>query len=219
MSENVGHKVDNAITERKRRFQSQKRVYRAKILIYERRRVHIAKTRQPGQNWTLVKGITLLPTKTSIAKAKTRLPSEIFACKAWNAYTERKRPPIYATAYVCEYRAKTHLSTEKGARKGENAFTERKCRSQRRKCFYRVKTSLSKAKTLLPSETVTSKGGYRAKTVSLKAIAGLPSEDVASKGENAFVERKRSIKRRNRVYGAKMSLAKAFTERNRGSLS
>jgi len=50
MSENVGHKVENAITERKRRVKSQKRVYRAKTLIVERRRVHIAKTRQTGQN-------------------------------------------------------------------------------------------------------------------------------------------------------------------------
>jgi len=51
--------------------------------------------------------------------------------------------------------------------------------------------SLAKAKTLLPSETVTRKGVCRAKTVSLKSIAGIPSEDVASKGENAFTERKR----------------------------
>jgi len=50
MSENVGHKVEIAITERKLRLQSQKRPYRAKTLIYERRRVHIAKARQPGQN-------------------------------------------------------------------------------------------------------------------------------------------------------------------------
>jgi len=49
-------------------------------------------------------------------------------------------------------------------------------------------------------------------------LLGLPSEDVPRKGENAFTERKRSTKRRNRVYGAKMSLAKAFTERKRGSL-
>jgi len=33
MKENVGHKVENAITERKRRLQSQKRVYRAKTLL------------------------------------------------------------------------------------------------------------------------------------------------------------------------------------------
>jgi len=50
MSENLGHKVENAITERKRRMKSQKCVYRAKTLIDERRRVHIAKTRQTGQN-------------------------------------------------------------------------------------------------------------------------------------------------------------------------
>jgi len=42
MSENV---VENAITERKRRLQSQKRVYRAKTLINERIRVRTAKTR------------------------------------------------------------------------------------------------------------------------------------------------------------------------------
>ena len=44
MSENVGHVVENAITERRRRFQKQKRVYRVKTLINERRRFHIAKT-------------------------------------------------------------------------------------------------------------------------------------------------------------------------------
>ena len=48
-----------------------------------------------------------------------------------------------------------------------------------------MKTSLSKAKTLLPSETVTRKG-ENPNTVSHKAIAGIPSEDVAS---NAFFER------------------------------
>ena len=32
MSESVGQKVENAITERKRRMKSQKRVYRAKTL-------------------------------------------------------------------------------------------------------------------------------------------------------------------------------------------
>ena len=50
MSEDVGHKVENAITERKRRMKSQKRVYLVKTFIVERRRVHIAKTRQPAQN-------------------------------------------------------------------------------------------------------------------------------------------------------------------------
>ena len=107
--------------------------------------------------------------------------SENVGHKVENAIIERKRV----------FQAATHLSTENGVRKGENAFTQRKCRSQRRKRFYRVKTSLSKAKTLLPSETLTRKGVYRAKTVSLKAIAGLPSEDVASNGENAFTDRKR----------------------------
>jgi len=71
MSENVGHKVENAITERKRRMKSQKRVYRAKTLIVERRRVHIAKTRQPGQNCTLAKGITLLPSGNVDRKSET----------------------------------------------------------------------------------------------------------------------------------------------------
>jgi len=45
MSEDVGHIVENAITERRRRLQRQKRVYRVKTLINERRRFHIAKTR------------------------------------------------------------------------------------------------------------------------------------------------------------------------------
>jgi len=56
------------------------------------------------------------------------------------------------------------------------------------------------------------------KRLTFKTITGLPSEDVLRKGVNAFTKRKRSTKRRNRVYGAKMSLAKAFTERKRGSL-
>ena len=44
IDENVGHKVENAITERKRRLQSEKRVCRAKTLINEQRCVHIVKT-------------------------------------------------------------------------------------------------------------------------------------------------------------------------------
>jgi len=58
----------------------------------------------------------------------------------------------------------------------------------------------------------------KTKRFNFKPITGLPSEDVLRKGENAFTKRKRSTKRRNRVYGAKMSLEKAFTERKRGSL-
>jgi len=84
-----------------------------------------------------------------------------------------------------------------------------------------VKAWLGKAKTLLPSETVTRKGENaltETKLLTFKPITGLPSEDVPRKGENALTERKRSTKRRNRVYGAKMSLAKVFTERKRGSL-
>jgi len=101
--------------------------------------------------------------------------------------------------------------------------------------LYKTKTSLGKAKTLLPSENVALKGettllpsetftskGENAltepKRLTFKPITGLSSEDVLRKGENAFSERKRSTKRQNRVYGAKMSLAKAITERKRGSL-
>jgi len=52
-------------------------------------------------------------------------------------------------------------------------------------------------------------------------INGLPREDVPRKGENAFTERKRTTNRRNRVYGTKMSPAKAknaHAELKRGSL-
>ena len=42
-------------------------------------------------------------------------------------------------------------------------------------------------------------------------LNGLPSENVRRKGENAFTERKRTTNRRNRVYGTKMSPAKAKT--------
>jgi len=45
MSENVGHIVENTITERRRRLQTQKRVYRVKTLINDRRRFHIGKKR------------------------------------------------------------------------------------------------------------------------------------------------------------------------------
>ena len=67
------------------------------------------------------------------------------------------------------------------------------------KAPYQAKASLAKAKMRLPSQNT--------------SLLGLPSE-----GENALTERKHSTKRRNRVYGAKMSLATAFTERKRGSL-
>jgi len=71
-----------------------------------------------------------------------------------------------------------------------------------------MKTSLAKSKALLPSENIALKVE---KTHML-------SETVTRKGENAFTERKRSTHRRNSVYGAKMSLAKALAERKRGSL-
>jgi len=122
----------------------------------------------------------------SIAKAKTRLPSEIFDRKSVNAFTQRKLHSIR------DYQAKP---------------SEKRC-SERPECLYKTETSLAKAKTLLPSENVALKGE---KTF-------LPCETVTRKGENALTERKRRTNRRNRVYGAKMSLAKAFTERNRGSL-
>ena len=64
------------------------------------------------------------------------------------------------------------------------------------------------------SETVTRKGENALtdpKRLAFKPITGLPSEDVHRKGENALTERKHSTKRRNRVYGARTSLAKAKT--------
>jgi len=45
IDENVGHKVENAITERKRRLQSEKRVFRVKTLVNERTCVHRVKPR------------------------------------------------------------------------------------------------------------------------------------------------------------------------------
>ena len=88
--------------------------------------------------------------------------------------------------------------------------------TERRKRLYKTKTSLAKAKTFLPSETVARKGENalnESKRLTFKPITGLPSEE-----ENALTERKHSTKRQNRVYCAKMSLAKAFTEQKRGSL-
>ena len=105
-------------------------------------------------------------------------------------------------------KAKTPLQNENVARKGINAFPKRKRRSQRRK-------------THLPCETVPRKGINdltEPKHLYFKPMTSLLNEDVPRKGENAFAERKRSTKRRNRVYSAKTSLAKAFTERKRGSL-
>jgi len=81
--------------------------------------------------------------------------------------------------------------------------------------------ALKVEKTLILSETVTRKcenALTEPKRLAFQPITGLPSEDFPCKGENAFTERKRSSKRRNRVYSAKMSFAKAFTERKRGSL-
>ena len=104
---------------------------------------------------------------------------------------------------------------------GLSGETELKRCSEKLKRLNKTKTSLAKAKSLLPSENVTRKvenALNEPKRLTFKLISGLPSEDVPRKGENAFVERKRSIKRRNRVYGAKMSLAKEFTELKRGSL-
>ena len=62
--------------------------------------------------------------------------------------------------------------------------TEWKRGSNRLKRLYKTKTSLAKAKTLLPSENVALKGE---KTL-------LPSESVIRKGENAFTERKHLLK-------------------------
>jgi len=118
MSENVGHKVENAVTERKRRTKSQKRVYRAKTLIVERRRVHIAKTLQPGQNWTLAKGITLLPSENVDRKTET-------------AFTERNNLRFQSRKRV--YRAKMSLTKAKTPFTSENAITEWKRGSERRK--------------------------------------------------------------------------------------
>jgi len=99
---------------------------------------------------------------------------------------------------------KTWLGKAKTPLQSENAAL-----SKAKKRFCRAKPSLAKAKMRLPSQNVSLLSPY---------VSGLPSEDIPRKGENAFTERKRSTKRRNRVYGAKISLAMAFTERKRGSL-
>ena len=105
----------------------------------------------------------------SIAKAKPRLPSEIFAFKAENTFSERKRhrqTPIYASA--------------------------------ERKRIYRPKTALGKAKARLPSENIACKVenafseqklDNRVNAWLAKAKTPLESEIVARKGENAFIER------------------------------
>ena len=120
----------------------------------------------------------------SVAKAKTLLPSEIVARKAANAYTERKR------------------RSQRRIRAGLPGETKLKRGSERLKRLYKTKTSLAKAKMLLPSETVPRKGENaltEPKCLTFKPITDLPSEDVPRKGENAYTERKRSTKRRNRL--------------------
>ena len=125
-----------------------------------------------------------------------------------------------------------------------NAISELKRGSQRRKSVYLANTSLVKAKTRLPSESVPRKGGnffttqnlrrkslsrakthinerirvYIAKTERRKRVYRA-KENVPRKGGNAFTERKRRKQRRKRVYQWKTRLRSenAFPERKRGS--
>jgi len=106
-------------------------------------------------------------------------------------------------------KAKSRLRCETVARKRENGFTERKRGSQRHKCIYRVKPWLEEQKYAIDSITEIKhllhvrKRLYREKTSLSKAKTRLPSENVPRKGENAFTERKRHSRRRIRDYQAK----------------
>jgi len=143
------------------------------------------------------------------------LPSENVASKSGNAFTERKRRSQRRIRYYHANRVKTWLGKANTPLQNENVARKGKTLSPNEN------VALKGEKTFLPSETVTRKvenALTEPKRLTFKPITDLPSEDVPRKGENAFTERKRSTNRRNRVYGAKMSLAKAFTERKRGSL-
>ena len=69
MSENVGHKVDNAITERKRRFQ-------VKNAFTERKYLFMSETALTERKHTTNRRNRFYVTKMSAAKAKTRLQNE-----------------------------------------------------------------------------------------------------------------------------------------------
>jgi len=71
--------------------------------------------------------------------------------KAENVFSERKRDNRVNSWLG---KVKTPLKSENVALIGENALIERKRRSQRRKRFFRAKSSLAKAKMHLPSQNV-----------------------------------------------------------------
>ena len=127
--------------------------------------------------------------KMSVAEEKSRFPSEIFAYKAENAFTERKRhrqTPIYA-------------STE-------------------RKGIYRPKTALGKAKARLPSENVALKGENASAERNGHSQRRIPSRNSLKKAYTEpkqshcwFTERRRWEQRQKRIYRKKTSLAKVGT--------
>ena len=107
------------------------------------------------------------------------------------------------------YQGKTRLPSENVPRKGEKAFTERKRRSQRRKRFC---VAFAKTKMCLPSEnTITERKHLYQAEVLAKGNIHLTSENVTHKVEKAFTNRICLSQRRNSIYRAKTSLAKAKT--------
>ena len=138
----------------------------------------------------------------SLAKAKTRLPSENVAPKG----------EIVSTVRKC--RSQRGLQNENVARYGRNVFIDRirssqnenfainantvlRRRSQMRideNVGHKVENAITERKRRLQSE----KRVYRAKTL-------LPSEHIDRKSENAFTERNLRSRSRKRVYRAKTS--------------
>ena len=160
-------------SERKRRSQRRKRVFRAQAWLPKAEArlpssciPHKGKNVYPSENVHRKGGNTSYGEKATQAKAKKSLPSE-------NTFTERKRVPR-AKTWLAKFQ--TRLSSENVPRKGEKAFTERKRLSQRRKGFCLKKVMFAKAKMCIKHDN-------RAKTP-------LPSEEVLRKGKNAFNERK-----------------------------
>jgi len=80
----------------------------------------------------------------SVAEEKSRFPSETFAYKAENAFTERKRRSQKRNRV---YRAKFSLAKPKTRLPSENVIGKGVLATTERNRVYRAKISLAKAKT------------------------------------------------------------------------
>jgi len=95
---------------------------------------------EPKRRWQGQKRVN--QEKTTIAKAKTRIPIGNVARKGETVFSEQ----------TVARKGENTLTERKCRPKGENAVSELKRRSQRRKSFQPSKTSLTNAKTHLTRE-------------------------------------------------------------------